>query len=209
MRTFSGSIGVGGVKYSGSISDGKIGCCCSCCLYPWPDPTGSPKYPDTDLPAKIATTVTLDKGINPAVTTTPPSYVIAAGNYVYQEESVPGAGVGDTIWADASGVWKWASFDTTVSPWTLITGPSDGPCLIGTEGATDFFNPTYTVTDGTTTDTVTNPNPFSTCTWTGAHFTLSYNATTFKWVVSGPTSGAKNPPQSSPVGSYTNGITVS
>jgi hypothetical protein len=37
------------------VPAGGTPCCCpaDCCLYPWPDPDGTPLYPDTDLPDTV------------------------------------------------------------------------------------------------------------------------------------------------------------
>jgi len=187
-------------------STGDCSPCCrqvgsSCCEYPdgfipLSDPT-TVKYPRSDLPDA------LDVWID--------------GAYAF-ELTLNAPVTPDTFW-----LYSWTGgyyFCMMGQGWTTIGFPSGGgpsSCLIGalnfvTPGHTtvikDQFLATYSVTDGIITDTVTRLSDTS-CTWQGSYFTLRYNSATYKWTVSGPTSGAKNPPQNTPVGAYTNGITVS
>jgi hypothetical protein len=196
------------------IKGGKASCsCCYCCLYPWPDPNGDfggPFYPDTDLLASVVVsglsieaangTYTLDGN-----TLKGPTVEIEGINYEMQI-AYDGRGSGGIPTE-----WVIYGYDSVTDSYTAALAAAG--CLIGNYSPSpvaveDLFSDTYEVTDGETTNTVTRSAPGS-CTWNGVDFTLRYNAATFKWVVSGPTSGAKNAPQNQPDGSFTNGITVS
>lgn len=74
-------------------------CCCGegdCCLYPWPDPLGTPLYPDTDLPDTV---VWHDAAIDP-----PEDITLTRSGYEYSGTGSTGdysitALSGDAFWS--------------------------------------------------------------------------------------------------------------
>jgi hypothetical protein len=81
------------------------------------------------------------------------------------------------------------------------------PCLVDdfllqASGIFDLFADSYSVT-GDTSGTVTRS---SLCVWSGGGLSLRYNDNTFKWQVNG---NVKLGDQSSPIGSYDGGFSVS
>ncbi len=191
-------------------------CCCGCCFYPWPDPDGTynggPYYLFADLPDTIVFDgVTLSK------------YLAGTGAYAYTDNlASPSDGawnVFSVLWASGAGENFWRANPGTANTEFPTSDAWDSNCLIGKWASensarniisTDLFFTTYSVTDGTYTETVTRST--NGCAWISAHFRMFYDGLTYKWKVSGTdgaSSGAKNDPQNKPDGTYTNGITVS
>lgn len=160
----------------------------TCCLYPWPDPLGSPLYPPEDLPDQIT--------VNGETWNRDP---LMAGGYGYQ-------GVSGGIDALSTGLgWRFLDEDgneiafTEQSPTECFIGfyiiTADGGILMQ---VADLFSDTYTVNG---IDTVTRTNL---CTWTGPKsgggtWTLQYDSSSYVWKLNGV---AKTAPQSSPAGTF-------
>lgn len=224
-----------------TLVDGEPQCGCGpileCCLYP-SSYADALLYPYTDLPLAItdfgetatanligASTVTAEIAIDSEPT--PPNgeeievdllYEWDDGseqiNYIgliYTNVHLPATWVGVIFDEDGSLGWM---------PPYRITSGGDGAtlCLINPTVTKDQFSNTYNIT-------ITGPVPGSgsvtrldpieePCTWTG-DATVFYNGTSiYKWTITGPSFGTLNKtnPQSSPVGTYTDGtwtVTVS
>lgn len=70
-----------------TLVDGVPQCGCGepvppgdCCMYPWPDPSGAPLYPDTDLP--ISVVVSYDSGPTETLSLTSGLYEYISASYI-------------------------------------------------------------------------------------------------------------------------------
>lgn len=187
---------------------GKLSqCCCepaACCLYPWPDPEGTPLYPSSDLPDEIDFGGTI---------------LTKSGGYSYGGDGNP------NIKVDAIGSWKYDYFGDEYGFMPCLTGVLT-PSEIVIE---DTFPDELTFSEtGTGSCTL---NRVSTCCWEGTleytnefsepvsvAITLCYTATDPGgdilpsgwpgkpcWLLTygnGGSSYVKDDPQSSPDGNY-------
>ena len=167
------------VKLSGGkvvLKSGKVSCSCcdaACCLYPWPDPDGTPLYPDTDLPDSVV--VNGD------------TYTRSGYRFEFDSDHY--------IDATELGIPFWGLF--------INGDATANTCLIGlyeegvfTATVEDEFANTYTVNG---TDTITRDPATNLCLWSGSTWTLRYNSTTYQFELNGT---AKTGDQDTPAGTY-------
>lgn len=196
-------------------------CCCDlpedCCLYPWPDPDGTPLYPATDLPDTVVGSF-FGGG----------EYTSSRSGYEYYFSGTDWSGSHpDYVWtpikydgisADIWGLYYIDPIDG--SKHYASNGSLCGIVTIVSEGNPDGyihdeFAGTYLVTDEFANEvTVTRQ---SLCEWTGIFhadigdvtWRLFYDdgavpsAFNYKWRIDlGGSTATKDDPQSSPVGEY-------
>jgi hypothetical protein len=205
-----------GDKYAGRVIDGVMVCGCSpapvaCCLFPWPDPDGTPLYPDTDLPSSL--NVSIDNGA---------SWINLTQTSPYYFEDGTGQYAIDGVTLEA---WRFTFFDGV----NTSEGRSD--CLIGSyldfgvvpavmlveDELLDNYSATYGAYDPIT---LTRQN---TCEWTGTgvgtegqEYTIRmyYDSTIYKWrivieIEATTFDPIKVDPQNVPTGDYDGLVTVS
>ena len=203
-----------------TVQSGCLPCCGGCCWYP-----ASFAYPSTDLPDIVGDEsirgMTYFNSHFPAGTYAgAPADVVAAGEYAFWLGDSGTALVVTYIGSD--GLWHKKSYQyqtdggDPINPWTFLGETAFASCLINVTGgspgvqAPGWSPPTH-CTDGTFSEDFDSAT-LGRCVETSPHFKLFYNSTTFKWNVAGSggaAGGQKNSPQNSPIGSYTNGLTVS
>lgn len=173
------------IKLSGGkviLKGGKASCSCcdaACCLYPWPDSSGAPLYPATDLPNNV-------RIVGPGVDFTAANN----GDYSFGVISSPSPGEAGVY----AGGFEW-----------IIIGFGEAylsQCLIGSSQETDLIYiedqfPDSLAVNGT--DAIIRDPETNLCTWSGSPWTLRYNSTTYKFQLNGVD---KDDPQDSPVGTY-------
>jgi len=165
-------------------------CCCECCMYS-ANAFATGVFTVADLMDEI-TVFDGFSGTPYVLQKQDPPLDLGFGPVVYYFDAISGV----FAWFDASGpVWDLTAI--SLSSYTCLSG--DGTFY----APEDVFSATYSVT-GTLTGTVTRS---STCVWSATGITLKFNSTTQKWNVNGNEKSSGN--QSSPVGSYVGGFTVS
>ena len=188
------------IKLSGGkvvLKSGKVSCsCCEelCCLYPFPEPSGTPLYPDTDLPDAILWVGLDGPGMPGTVTLTRAAYVFD-GSYIDSITAVE-IKLRITPYIDVTGAQ---------AAWNFEVDPDNGggyvvtifaDCLIFPTYSEDLFPNTLTVNG---TDAITRDPALNLCLWTGGSWTLRYNSTTYKFQLNGV---EKDDPQNTPIGTY-------
>lgn len=218
MRAFQGVVTT--PKTTGGL--GSVFCCCiTCCLWPWPDPDGTPKYPATDLPD----TVTIDVCGTPFTLTRSGynfSYLDAVSGINYEINAT----IGITNWVlsiqlPAVGTpCQYAPGVSDPTPYCLVNifvafALPSGSCCASDIAVTDNLLHSYHVDlGGGNAGDVARDVP-SGCTFSGGtsggdNLILRYDSTTYDWriTVNGGSDHVNIGAQNDPTGTYDPGSYV-